>query len=158
MPTSSAFSSVICNPDWPNACLDAAIAKCSKASVRRISLRSMKTEGSKFLTSAPKWTLNRLVSKNVIGPTPDFPWHRASHVDETLLPTGVRSPIPVITTRDTISPPRSNYIANELLTYILWRHVIHLTRLYYIIWFAHIDKGLFWKLGNIADMEHCFSR
>src|SRR5438128_4927097 len=61
-------------------------------------------EGSKFLISAPKCTRNRLVSYAVIGPTPDAPRHRASHVAATSLPTGVTSPIPVTTTRDNVSP------------------------------------------------------
>jgi hypothetical protein len=41
----------------------------------------------------------RLASNRVIGPIPDLPAHSAAHVLAVSLPSGVTSPMPVITTR-----------------------------------------------------------
>jgi hypothetical protein len=52
----------------------------------------------KFLISAAIWVDRAEVSNRVMSPTPDTPWIRFCQVSPTECPTGVKAPIPVITT------------------------------------------------------------
>ncbi|OPZ51657.1 MAG: hypothetical protein BWY90_01421 [Deltaproteobacteria bacterium ADurb.BinA014] len=78
---------------------EAATAYKMKLSRRRASCLSTNCRGSKFFTSPAILDLKAELSNLVIGPMPDFPAIADSHDSLTELPSGVRAPIPVITTR-----------------------------------------------------------
>src|SRR5919106_6029426 len=74
-------------------------ASCEKRSILRACFRSIHVVGSKSDASHAKRTLYSLASKWVIGPAPDSPATRFSHVDSGSLPSGVTIPTPVTATR-----------------------------------------------------------
>src|SRR5439155_1516391 len=81
-----------------------AIAYWRKGSRRRASFLSTKSSGSKFFTS-PAMRVGKPAGSNfVIGPTPERPCSSADQNSSAVLPTGVRAPSPVRTTRGTLTP------------------------------------------------------
>src|SRR5579864_7223086 len=78
--------------------LAAATAYWAKGSIRLASFESMYWPGSKFFSSAAKVTECPLVSNLVILAAPLCPESRAFQYASMVLPTGVRTPIPVMTT------------------------------------------------------------
>src|SRR4051794_30102060 len=86
-------------PESASAIRAAATTSCAKRSMRRACLNSIHCAGSKSLTSQANLTGKSETSNCVIGPAPDSPASRASHVVATSLPSGVSAPRPVITTR-----------------------------------------------------------
>src|SRR3989454_991458 len=77
----------------------APIANWENKSYRRSSFLSRKRAGSKSFTSHANLTELRTGSKRVIGPAPDRPATRPSHVLWTSFPSGLTSPRPVMTAR-----------------------------------------------------------
>src|SRR5207247_4498442 len=77
----------------------APIANWENRSYRRSSFLSRKRAGSKSFTSHANRTDDCTGSKRVIGPAPDRPATRASQVVRVVLPSGLTSPRPVMTTR-----------------------------------------------------------
>src|SRR5687767_652745 len=67
--------------------------------MRRASFLSRYCSTSKSLTSPAKVVSWSVASKRVIGPMPDRPSTMPCQVDATSLPSGVISPMPVMTTR-----------------------------------------------------------
>jgi hypothetical protein len=74
-------------------------ASCAKRSIRRACFFSIQTFGSKSDASQAKRTAYPVVSNWVIGPAPDSPARRLSHVDSGSFPSGDTIPTPVTTTR-----------------------------------------------------------
>ena len=72
-PISQALASLISRPASARACPAAAMENCEKRSMRLDALRSMKSPGSKFLTSAAMLTGNSSASKLAIFATPETP-------------------------------------------------------------------------------------
>src|SRR5213594_3627053 len=77
----------------------APIANWENKSYRRSSFLSRKRAGSKSFTSHANRTDDFTGSKRVIDPAPDRPATRASQVVRVVLPSGLTSPRPVMTTR-----------------------------------------------------------
>src|SRR5687768_10062674 len=77
----------------------AATARWTNGSVRPTSLGSSQSAGLKFLISPPKRTFIPSVGNFVRGPTPLRPASRPSQKEVTSLPSGVTTPMPVMTTR-----------------------------------------------------------
>src|SRR5437867_3698660 len=77
----------------------APIANWANRSYRRSSFLSRKRAGSKSFTSHANRTDDCTGSKRVIAPAPDRPATRASQVVRVVLPSGLTSPRPVMTTR-----------------------------------------------------------
>ena len=77
---------------------DAIIANCSERSKRRISTRSITSDGS-TATLAAKVTENSCAHSSSSLRTPLLPASKASQVEETSPPSGVVAPSPVTTTR-----------------------------------------------------------
>src|SRR5689334_17152270 len=79
--------------------MPAAIPKWMKLSMCLASLPGMYSSSWKPLTSPANWQLMPEASKRVIGAMPDLPASRLAQPSETVLPTGLMSPRPVMTTR-----------------------------------------------------------
>src|SRR5947207_7647848 len=98
-PTRSAFSGVTCSCDIFIASSDAARAKWIKRPIFFTSFFSMKSSGSKVLTSAAIWHANADASKPVMRSTPFLPDSTPGHTSAVVLPTAQSRPRPVMTTR-----------------------------------------------------------
>src|SRR6266550_239492 len=84
------------------ACSAAPTANCANRSYRRTSFLSRNFPGSKPFTSHANFTGLCTGSNRVMGPAPERPASRPSHVLWTFVPNGVTSPRPVIATRRAI--------------------------------------------------------
>src|ERR1700678_1952790 len=98
-PTCSASSFAMSSPACATANSEAASANWMNRPIFLISLRSIKSSGTKSLTSPAMRQLKPLASKSVIGPMPDCPCSRAFQVMSVPTPTGLTKPTPVTTTR-----------------------------------------------------------
>ena len=98
-PILSRFSFSKSNPESAMASSATTTPNCVNRSIRRASLRSRTSLGSKSLTSHAKCVLNKEASNLVIGPAPDLPASRFFQVSSAELPSGVSAPKPVTTTR-----------------------------------------------------------
>src|SRR5690606_5470096 len=98
-----------------------ATANWVNRSMRRASLRSMKSVGSKSRTSAPIWVGKGDGSKRWIRRTAERPLTSPSHRASTPTPKGVTAPMPVMTTRCLPSGLRSTSILRDPLPDVLHR-------------------------------------
>ena len=100
------FSGVTLYPESSISMVPVAAASCVKRSMWRASLADTYLVGSKSFTSPATLEAYSVESKRVIGPRPDSPATRRSHVVAMSWPRGVRAARPVITTRGrAIMPP-----------------------------------------------------
>src|ERR1043166_6068195 len=81
------------------ACTAAATANCANRSVRRASFLSITVVGSQALISPATRVAYPDASNSVTGPMPERPACSDAHSSATVFPTGVMTPIPVMTTR-----------------------------------------------------------
>src|SRR5881628_2707615 len=98
----SSLSQLFTRQASATACSAAPIANCANRSKRRTSFLSMYRAGSNAFTSQANFTGLCTGSNRVMGPAPERPASRPSHVLETFVPSGVTSPRPVIATRRAI--------------------------------------------------------
>src|SRR5437016_13036953 len=99
----SSLSQLFTRQASATACSAAPIANCANRSKRRTSFLSMYCAGLNAFTSQANFTGLRAGSNRVIGPAPERPAMRPSQVLETLVPSGVTTPRPVIATRRRIA-------------------------------------------------------
>src|SRR5579875_251864 len=98
-PTRSRFAAEIAKPASSSASRVAAIARWTKRSLRRTSLRSRYAAGSKSVTAAAIWHVNAPGSKDAIRRTPDRPSMSAFQNASLPVPIGLTTPSPVTATR-----------------------------------------------------------
>ncbi len=111
-PTLDASSFSISIPLSSIACTAAPIAYTAKGSFLFISFFVIYFSGSKSLTSPATFTLKSVVSNFVIFSIPHTPFFAFSHMLSTVLPSGLTTPIPVITHLLDIIPPFLQLIAD----------------------------------------------
>ncbi len=111
VPVRSGQGKPLFNPASSIAMAEAATANWVNRSIRRFSLRSMKSSASKSLTSAASFALLLVTSNLVIMPMPFSPLHKPPQNFSVPVPRGVIAPKPVITTRFFMLTPSLHYHA-----------------------------------------------
>src|SRR4029077_9179803 len=115
------------------ACSAAPTANCANRSKRRTSFLSRNRPGSKPLTSHANFTGLCTGSNRVIGPAPERPAIRPSHVLCTSVPRGVTTPRPVI------APRRVMRSFPHLLVQVLQRLSHRAQLLGFLVWNVDVE-------------------